>query len=109
MENETMENRAEKRHAKSAPVIFSPFSIENWCPSYAEVGNFSSNGMFFMSSRSLPRGSTIYIRIEMDASSEEDRNHDLDQLRTVTLAEVKWCKPTAENSRKCFGVGVRYL
>jgi hypothetical protein len=30
-------------------------------------------------------------------------------LRTVTLAQVKWCKPVAENSPYCFGVGVRYL
>jgi hypothetical protein len=109
MENETMENRAEKRHAKSAPVIFSPFSTQNWCPNHAEVGNFSTSGMFFKSSRPLTRGSTIHFRIEMDASSEEDRNHASAQLRTVTLAQVKWCKPVIENSRNCFGVGVRYL
>jgi hypothetical protein len=42
-----MENRAEKRHPESAPIIFSPFTSQNWCPDNAEVENFSTAACFF--------------------------------------------------------------
>ncbi len=104
-----MENRSEKRHVNSAAIVFSPFSTQNWCANYAKVGNFSTSGMFFMSNRPLPTGATIYIRTEKNMPSEDDRNHDPVQLRTVTLAQVKWCKPVTEDSTFRFGIGVRYL
>jgi hypothetical protein len=108
-ENETMENRSENRRLNNASIIFSPFSTQNWCPHQAEVGNFSSSGMFFMSNRPLPKGATIYIRTENNPSSEKNCNGDWAQLRTITLAQVKWCKPVAENSPFRFGIGVKYI
>ena len=104
-----MENRAEKRHAETIPIIFSPFSTQNWCSNCAEAENFSTSGMFFISNRRLTRGTTIHIRTERSALHERDRDTDAGELRTVTLAQVQWCKPVAENSPCCFGVGVRYL
>jgi hypothetical protein len=104
-----MDSRAEKRHAKSVPIIFSPFSVQNWCPNYAKVRNCSTSGMFFISDRRLSKGCTIHIRTERNARSGEDRKPDAGQLRTVTLAQVKWCKPVTEDPPYCFGVGVRYL
>ena len=104
-----MENRSEKRQVNSASIIFSPFSTQNWCPDYAKVGNFSSSGMHFMSNRPLQKGATIYIRTENNPPSDKNRNDDSGQLRTITLAQVKWCKPAAENSAFRFGIGVKYI
>lgn len=104
-----MENRSEKRHVNNASIVFSLFSTQNWCPDHAEVGNFSSSGMFFMSNRPLHKGTTIYIRTENNPPSETNGNEDTGQLRTITLAQVKWCKPVAEHSAFRFGIGVKYL
>ena len=104
-----MENRSEKRHVDNASIVFSPFSIQNWRTDGAEVGNFSRSGMFFLSNRALPKGATIYIRTVHNRPSIRSCNDDCGQLRSITLAQVKWCKRVAENSAFRFGSGVTYL
>jgi len=104
-----MENRTELRYPRSVPIIFSPFSTQNWCPDQAESVNFSASGMFFVSHRQLSKGATLHIRAASNAALEGDRGPDTGRPRTVALAQVKWCKPIAGSSSSRFGVGVRYL
>ena len=103
-----MEKRGEKRRTESASIVFSPFSIKNWSARSSRVGNFSSNGMYFMDNRALQPGATIYIRAE-NISSPKRCNDGSGQLRTTTLAQVRWCRPVAEDSGFRFGIGVKYL
>jgi hypothetical protein len=103
-----MEKRGEKRHTESASIIFSPFSIQNWSDNSSKVGNFSSNGMYFAANRSLQPGATIYIRAENSLTSKRGDDSS-GQLRTTTLAQVRWCRPVAEDSGFRFGIGVKYL
>jgi hypothetical protein len=103
-----MEKRGEKRHTESASIIFSPFSIQNWSDNSSKVGNFSSNGVYIMTKRALQPGATIYIRAE-NISSSKRYDDGSGQLRTTTLAQVRWCRPVAENSGFRFGIGVKYL
>jgi hypothetical protein len=108
-ENEKMEKRGEKRFTESKSIVFSPFSIKNWSARSSRVGNFSSNGMYFMANRALQPGATIYIRAE-NGSTPKRGQKDSGQLRTTTLAQVKWCQPVASDSFGFrFGIGVKYL
>ena len=103
-----MEKRGEKRRTESASIIFSPFSIQNWSDNSSKVGNFSSNGVYIMTNRALQPGATIYIRAE-NISSPKRCNDGSGQLRTTTLAQVRWCRPVEEDSGFRFGIGVKYL
>jgi len=104
-----MEKRGEKRRTESASIVFSPFSIKNWSARSSKVGNFSSNGMYFMANRALQPGATIYIRAE-NSSTPKRYDNESGRLRTTTLAQVKWCRPVAEDSFGIrFGIGVKYL
>ena len=103
-----MEKRDGKRHTESASIIFSPFSIKNWSDTSSKVGNFSSNGVYILTNRALQPGATIYIRAE-NISSPKRCDDGSGQLRTTTLAQVRWCRPVAEHSGFRFGIGVKYL
>ncbi len=104
-----MEKRGELRRTESASIVFSPFSIKNWNARSSRVGNFSNNGLFFMANRALQPGATIYIRAESSPTSKRGDN-DSGQLRTATLAQVKWCRPVAKDAFGIrFGIGVKYL
>jgi hypothetical protein len=104
-----MENRCEERQTQNASIMFSPFSTQYWYPNHAKVGNSSSNGMFFLTNHPLRQGATIYIRTETNAVSAASPNPASEPVRTVTLAQVKWCRPLADSSNVRFGIGVRYL
>jgi hypothetical protein len=103
-----MEKRGEKRRTESASIIFSPFSIQNWSDNSSKVGNFSNKGVYIMTNRALQPGATIYIRAE-NISSPKRCGDGSGQLRTTTLAQVRWCRPVAEDSGFRFGIGVKYL
>jgi len=103
-----MEKRGEFRRTESASIVFSPFSIKYWNARSSKVGNFSNNGLYFMAKRALQPGATIYIRAENILSSKRC-NDGSGQLRTTTLAQVRWCRPVAEDSGFRFGIGVKYL
>ena len=104
-----MEKRGELRRTESTTIVFSPFSIKNWNTRSSKVDNFSSNGLYFRANRALQPGATIYIRAESSPTSKRDDN-DSGQLRTTSLAQVKWCRPVAEDAfGVSFGIGVKYL
>jgi hypothetical protein len=104
-----MEKRGEFRRTESASIVFSPFSIKNWNARSSKVGNFSNNGLYFMANCALQPGATIFIRAESSSTSTRGDN-DSGQLRTTTLAQVKWCLPVAEDAfGASFGIGVKYL
>jgi hypothetical protein len=103
-----MEKRGEFRHTESASIIFSPFSIKNWSARSSKVGNFSNNALYFMANSALQPGATIYIRAENTSSSKRCKDGS-GQLRTTTLAQVRWCRPVEEDSGFRFGIGVKYL
>jgi len=103
-----MEKRGEKRRTESASIIFSPFSIQNWSDNSSKVCNFSRNGMYIMANRALQPGATIFIRAE-NILSQERCDDSSGQLRTATLAQVKWCKAADGDTGFRFGIGVKYL
>jgi hypothetical protein len=106
-----MEKRGEFCRTEGASIVFSPFSIKNWNARSSKVGNFSNNGLYFIANRALQPGATIYIRAESSPTSKRnDNDNDSGQLRTATLAQVKWCRPVAEDAFGIrFGIGVKYL
>jgi len=105
-----MEKRGEFRRTESASIVFSPFSIKNWNARSSRVLNFSNDGLYFMANCALQPGATIYIRAESSPTSRRgDNDNDSGQLRTTTLAQVRWCRPVEEDSGFRFGIGVKYL
>jgi len=98
--------RLEKRFDCEAKVKWSYFNMGRYFD--ARILNCSPNGNYFETPHEIKPGATILIRVETFLS-KIFRFDDPVCLRTVYLAEVKWCKKSSENGDSYFGVGVRHL
>ena len=108
----TTDKRTDKRHACNAMITWGQFGqIElNYGQEIlyrARVINCSESGLYFESNYPLKPGITILFRTEISgwgASSSEG----CECLRTISLAEVKWCRDLVKNGELYFGIGAKY-
>ena len=101
------ENRFERRYGTRASITYSLFSTKYWHYHHSKAWNHSRGGMFFKSDSPLSPGATIYIRTD-NIIPENKNNGAYKNLRTVTLAQVRWCKQLPDGCGPRFGIGVKY-
>jgi hypothetical protein len=101
-----MEKRACERWNHTAQIAVSYFNQE---PSFDnQTLNHSRDGMCFKSSISLQPGASLLIRVKKFDPNNSGR--DLSEgLRSVTLAEVKWCSEVSGDKAPQYVTGVKYL
>ena len=99
------EKRANKRYAYSAPIVFSGFNTKD---SYnAQTLNYCMDGLGLKSTLPLRLGKTICIRVT-HFKQDAPGSGEFDGLRSITLAEVKWCREIARPNDFTYEVGVKY-
>ena len=100
------EKRAYDRHSYAADVAFSYFNKEH---SYsAQTMNLGTGGMCFKSSLFLQPGATVYIRLKKFQPDDSGTGF-CEGLRSVALAEVKWCSELPGAKVLPYGVGLKYF
>jgi len=100
------EKRACQRHCHAADITFSYFNTEHFYK--AEALNFGSGGMCFKSGLLLQPGATVCIRLKA-VHDDPVGACVCEGLRSVTLAEVKWCREVPGGETSSYGVGVKYF
>jgi hypothetical protein len=103
--DEKLEKRAFGRRTCNALITFSHF---NQIYSYdAKILNYGDGGMCFQCSHFLKPGATVCIRLKENQpfGSLEDNGNG---LRSISLAEVKWCNEVPGAESITYGVGVKY-
>ena len=100
------EKRVCERHSLTADIAFSYFNSEH---SYdAQVLNLGTDGMCFKSNFRPQLGATLCIRVKkIHPNNAGPRFYE--GLRTVTLAEVKWCEEITGTGESPYGIGVKYF
>jgi hypothetical protein len=99
------DKRAFKRHSSNAPIVFSTFNTTD-CHD-AQTLNHCQDGMGLKSSLPLQLGKTICIRVKQFTPASP-RSGQWDGLRSITLAEVKWCRETPPSNGFSYEIGVKY-
>ena len=101
-----VEKRVYERHSFTADIVFSYFNKEH---SYnAQTMNLGTGGMCFKSDLFLRPGATVFIRITKIHPNGSFTGF-WEGLRSVTLAEIKWCKKEPDKQDSDYGVGVKYF
>ena len=108
----TTDKRADKRHDCNAKIrwgqfnrIESNYGQENYYR--ARALNFSESGLYFEGKYPLKPGITILFRIEV-SGCKVSNTAGCECLRTISLAEVKWCRDLVKNGESYFGIGAQY-
>ncbi len=100
------EKRTFERHSLRADVTFSHFNTK---PSYfAQIMNLGPGGMCFNSGLFVKPGALICIYLKKIYSEASGKDF-CEGLRSVTLAEVKWCSEFPVGDRAHYRVGVKYF
>jgi hypothetical protein len=102
----TGEKRSCIRYHFMASIIYAPFNTNNYHD--GEVVDVSEKGMSFRSRVPLKPGSAIFIRTQKYCRMISNANAEI-RPRTVTLAEVKWCRELTSKYETLFDIGVIYL
>ena len=99
------EKRAYTRRQYAVPIEISYISKEN--KFRAESINHCENGMCFESKPSFHPGETINIRVK-DFHPHGPCIGLCEGLRSITLAEVKWCSEVADTDISHYRVGIQF-
>lgn len=99
------EKRAYKRYPYITPIEFSYFNKRQAFENYTL--NICLEGMNFKSDIYLKPGSSILIRTK-EFNPNGACTDDCKGKRTITLAEVKWCKEVVDANDSFYEVGVKY-
>ena len=101
-----IEKRACERRNHTSRIAFSYFNQE---PSFdTQTLNHGLCGMCFKSSFPLQPGATLCIRVKK-FNSNISRTGLSEGLRSVTLAEVKWCSEVPSENSSQYVIGVKYF
>lgn len=100
------EKRGYERYCYPADIAFSYFNNEH--SFNAHTLNIGAGGMCFKSNLFLQPGATIYIRLTK-IHPNSSCSPFCEGLRSITLAEVKWCHEASGSGIFPFGVGVKYF
>lgn len=105
MKNNT-ERRVSDRLSYAAPIVFSYFNKGHFFK--AQTCNYCDVGMGFKTNLFLKPGATICIRVKNFHPNKSctDVSHG---LRSVTLADVKWCDEELYGDKFSYTVGVKYF
>ena len=101
-----VEKRASERCNHAATFAVSYFNQE---PSfYVQTLNHCQYGMCFKSSLFLQPGAFLFIRA-IKFNPNGSCKYSSEGLRSVTLAEVKWCSEVPGDDASQYVVGVKYF
>jgi hypothetical protein len=103
---EVEEKRCDQRWEYMGSISFSYFNKEPFFN--AQMLNYGPGGICFKSNLSLKPGTIVFIRL-IKSNSNGFCNGVSGALRSVTLAEVKWCKKMDDIDVPAYGVGVAYI
>jgi len=99
-----MEKRSIERHAMNASTVFGRFTASTYRKIYdGKMLNYSADGMCIESSAEFKKGVIVMIRVNAHFSNA-DYPKLMEGFRTVSLAEIKWSKPSHDTGKALFGM-----
>jgi len=101
-----IDQRVDPRFPIKAAITYFPFSSQRSFHGEGIVLNCSRFGLYFETSRPLKIGQYLCIRIQQ--IFEDRTTGESGHLKTLTLAQVRWCEERGAESESSFGVGVKY-
>ena len=102
------EKRACRRNNFIASITCTHFNADRFYA--AKTTNHSKEGLQFDSDFPLKPGASIYIRVEdLLLNACGSNASDFSELRSLSLAQVRWCKEIPDPHGNYYKVGLKYF
>lgn len=100
-----MNKRTDQRHNCEISISYRYFIKDETFN--GKIMNFCKRGIYFESDEFIRERTTIYFWLT-NGSRFPSAPEFCEGLRSVSLAEVKWCREMKNEKATCFGIGVKY-
>jgi hypothetical protein len=100
------DDRCDKRHQCEIPIHV--YGVNSTNAVDALMVNHSTNGIGFKSNASFPEGMAIVFKINYSMVNHSCVN-DLENLPSISLGEVAWCRKFPADPSSTYGIGVKYF
>ena len=100
------EHRSCQRCSHSGAVFFNVFNSDQ-PPQVGDLRNYCELGLCFEATHFVKPGTALYIRI-VSATTRHSEPAAIPGCRTISLAEVKWCRDISEGENPRFGIGTKF-
>jgi hypothetical protein len=99
-----MEKRSIERYAIDASAVCGYFSASTDGKNYnSNMINYSADGMCIESSGKFKRGAIVMVKVNT-LYNKAGYNSLMEGFRTLSLAEIKWSKPSHDMGKTVFGM-----
>ena len=102
-----IEKRACRRCDYKGPVTCAFFNSDRFY--HGRTMNHSDDGIYFESNFPVKPGASIYIRVENYSQAGLHAGAcRCEGIRTIGIAEVKWCRELPSVADSYYGIGLKY-
>jgi len=100
-----MEQRGSTRYDQDASVSCCYFNSPDPCS--GKLINYSKRGMCFETNGQFREKTTVMVRLNLDSWAAIDPE-TFEGLRTISIAEVRWCVAVADGNNPRYEIGIQY-
>jgi len=100
-----MEHRDSTRYDQNAFVSCCYFNSLNPCG--GKLINYSKRGMCLETNGPFRERTTVMVRLNLESWAAIDPEI-IEGLRTISIAEVKWCKEVFDDQNPHYEIGIQY-
>ena len=100
------EKRASRRYNRTASLECSVFNQRKRFP--AEMVNYGKDGAQIVTQTHFAKGAVLVLRLKDSEAALLASDH-AEGFRSISLAEVKWCRAFKEADVSRYGLGVKYF
>lgn len=101
-----VERRSCRRLRQDGTVLFNIFNSDQ-PPRVGEIRNYCEHGLYFETTRFVRPGTPLYLRLLLGPTIRCHQNA-VACCRSISLAEVRWCRVLGDTENSGFGIGVKF-
>ena len=101
-----VEHRSCVRCRHDWTVLFNIFNSDR-ALMVGEIRNYCKDGFYFETTQFVRPGTPLYLRI-LEGRKKEAHQNTAEYCRSISLAEVRWCRAIGDRANPGFGVGVKF-
>jgi len=99
------DRRFDKRLACEIPIVVSPFNLKD--STDAILMDHCMIGIGFLSIDAFFIGTVLVVKVAYGAF-KDFHNGDLQQLPSIGIGEVKWCRKHPDDKSNAYKMGIKY-
>jgi hypothetical protein len=104
-----MEKRNSNRHTTDQSIICTFLTSHSFNHEFkGKMKNYSDSGLYAEMPTQFKDGTVLLVRTKINQTERVAEKVE-DGFRSISLVEVKWCRPLSADGLSCYATGLKHL